>query len=212
MRIVVAGAHGQVARRLTRLLTARGDTVVGLIRNPDHRADLEADGAEPVVLDLESASVDDVAAVLTGADAVVFAAGAGPNSGAERKHTVDYGAAVLLADAAEHAGVRSYVLVSSMGVEQARQGTPPGMDPVFAVYLQAKLRAEDQILPRPGLDVTIVRPGRLTDDPGTGRVTLEHGIPYGDVPRDDVAAVLGEILRAGKSGDVVELVSGPTPV
>src|SRR3954469_14452738 len=212
MRIVVAGAHGQVARRLGRLLSARGDTVVGLVRNPDHRADLEDDGVEPVVLDLERASVDDVAEVVSGADAVVFAAGAGPGSGAERKHTVDRDAALLLADAAEHAGVRPYLLVSSMGVEQARKGTPPGMDPVFATYLQAKLRAEDQILPRPGLDVTIVRPGRLTDDPGTGRVTLEHGIPYGDVPRDDVAAVLAEILRAGKSGDVVELVTGPTPV
>jgi nucleoside-diphosphate-sugar epimerase len=150
--------------------------------------------------------------VLESADAVVFAAGAGPGSGAARKHTVDHGAAVLLADAAERAGVRPYVLVSSMGVEQARQGTPPGMDPVFAVYLQAKLRAEDEILPRTGLDTTIVRPGRLTDDPGTGRVTLGHGIERGDIPRDDVAAVLAEILHAGKANDVVELTSGPTPI
>jgi len=86
------------------------------------------------------------------------------------------------------------------------------MDPVFAVYLQAKLRAEDEILPRPGLDTTIVRPGRLTDDPGTGRITLGHGIEFGDVPRDDVAAVLAEILRAGKVNDVVEVVGGPTPL
>ncbi len=212
MRIVIAGAHGQIARRLGRLLSARGDTVVGIIRNPAHAPDLGADGVEPAVLDLESASVDQIGAVVTGADAVVFAAGAGPGSGPERKHTVDYGAAVLLADAAERAGVRSYLLVSSMGVEQARKGTPRGMDPVFAVYLQAKLRAEDEILPRPGLDTTIVRPGRLTDDPGTGRVTLGHGIELGDVPRDDVAAVLAEILRAGKVNDVVEVVGGPTPI
>jgi uncharacterized protein YbjT (DUF2867 family) len=212
MRIVVAGAHGQVARRLGRLLSARGDTVVGIVRNAGHEADVRADGVEPAVLDLEAASVDDVAAVVNGADAVVFAAGAGPGSGAERKHTVDYGAAVLLADAAERAGVHPYLLVSSMGVEQARHGTPRGMDPVFAVYLQAKLRAEDEILPRPRLDTTIVRPGRLTDDPGTGRVTLGHGIEYGDVPRDDVAAVLAEILHARKTGDVVEVVRGTTPV
>jgi nucleoside-diphosphate-sugar epimerase len=212
MRIAIAGAHGQVARRLGRLLSSRGDTVVGIVRNPDHRPDLEADGVEPAVLDLESASVDEVAAVLSGADAVVFAAGAGPGSGAARKHTVDHAAAVLLADAAERAGVRPYVLVSSMGVEQARQGTPRGMDQVFAAYLQAKLRAEDEILPRPGLDTTIVRPGRLTDDAGTGRVTVAHGVERGDVPRDDVAAVLAEILRAGKTGEVVEVVSGPTPV
>ena len=212
MRIAIAGAHGQVARRLGRLLSSRGDTVVGIVRNPAHESDLVADGVEPAVLDLETASIDQVAAVVSGADAVVFAAGAGPGSGTDRKHTVDHGAAVLLADAAERAGVRTYLLVSSMGVEQARKGTPKGMDPVFAIYLQAKLRAEDQILPRPGLDTTIVRPGRLTDDPGTGRVTLGHGIEFGDVPRDDVAAVLAEILRAGKTDDVVELVGGPTPV
>jgi uncharacterized protein YbjT (DUF2867 family) len=212
MRIAIAGAHGQVARRLGRLLSGRGDTVVGIVRNPAHEADLVADGVEPAILDLETASVDQVAEVVTGADAVVFAAGAGPGSGTERKHTVDRGAAVLLADAAERAGVRTYLLVSSMGVEQARKGTPRGMDPVFAVYLQAKLRAEDEILPRPGLDTTIVRPGRLTDDPGTGRITLGHGIEFGDVPRDDVAAVLAEILRAGKVNDVVEVVGGPTPL
>ncbi|MGY1748190.1 SDR family oxidoreductase [Modestobacter sp. SYSU DS0511] len=212
MRIVIAGAHGQVARRLGRLLSSRGDTVVGIVRNADHRADLESDGVQPTVLDLEQASVDQVADVVRGADAVVFAAGGGPNSGAERKHTVDRGAAVLLADAAERAGVRPYLLVSSMGVEQARQGTPQGMDPQFAAYLQAKLAAEDSILPRAGLDTTIVRPGALTDDPGTGRVTLRHGVERGSVPRDDVAAVLAGILAAGKWGEVVELVSGETPI
>jgi nucleoside-diphosphate-sugar epimerase len=212
MRVVVAGAHGQVARRLGRLLSARGDSVTGIVRNPDHRADVTADGVEPVVLDLESASVDQVADVVRGADAVVFAAGAGPGSGADRKHTVDRGAAVLLADAAERAGVGRYVLVSSMGVEQARRGTPRGMDPVFAAYLQAKLAAEDAILPRPALGTTVVRPGHLTDEPGTGRVTLGHGLEPGSVPRDDVAAVLAEVLAAGAVDDVVELVAGPTPV
>jgi nucleoside-diphosphate-sugar epimerase len=212
MRIAVAGAHGQVARRLGRLLTGRGDTVVGIVRNPHHEADLRDDGVEPVVLDLEQAPVDRVAEVVRGADAVIFAAGAGPGSGAARKHTVDRGAAVLLADAAERAGVRPYLLVSSMGVEQARQGTPKGMDPVFAAYLQAKLAAEDVILPRPGLDTVVLRPGRLTDAPGTGRVTLAHGVEYGEVPRDDVAAVLVALLDAGKTDEVVELVSGPTPI
>jgi nucleoside-diphosphate-sugar epimerase len=212
MRTVIAGAHGKVARRLGRLLTRRGDTVLGIVRNPDHRADLTADGVEPVVLDLEQASVDQVAEVAAGADAVVFAAGAGPGSGIARKATVDRDAAVLLADAAERAGVRPYLLISSMGVEQAREGTPPGMDPVFAAYLQAKLAAEDRILPRPGLDTTIVRPGLLTDDPGTGRVTLGRGLDRGEVPRDDVAAVLAAVLAAGKWGVVVELVSGDTPI
>ncbi|MGY1630270.1 NAD(P)-binding oxidoreductase [Geodermatophilus sp. SYSU D01186] len=212
MRIAIAGAHGQVARRLGRLLSARGDTVVGIVRDPGHQDDLRQDGVQPVVLDLEQAAVDDVAGVLEGADAVVFAAGAGPGSGAARKHTVDKGAALLLADAAERAGVRRYLLVSSMGVEQARRGTPPGMDPVFATYLQAKLAAEDAILPRPALETVVLRPGRLTDDPGTGHVTLAHGVEYGEVPRDDVAAVLLAFLDDPRDGAVVELVSGTTPV
>src|SRR3954447_4999632 len=212
MRIVIAGAHGQVARRLGRLLSGRGDTVVAIVRNPAHSDDLRADGVEPVVLDLEQAGVEQVAEVVSGADAVVFAAGAGPRSGEARQHAVDKGAALLLADAAERAGVRPYLLVSSMGVEQARQGTPPGMDRVFAAYLQAKLAAEDRILPRAALDTTVVRPGGLTDEPGTGRVTLAHGVQRGDVPRDDVAAVLAAILAAGRWGEVVELVGGDTPV
>jgi nucleoside-diphosphate-sugar epimerase len=212
MRVVVAGAHGQVARRLGRLLSGRGDTVLGIARNPAHESDLVGDGVEPAILDLEATTVDTVAGLLTDADAVVFAAGAGPGSGVERKHTVDHAAAVLLADAAERAGVRRYVLVSSMGVEEAREGTPPGMDPVFAVYLQAKLRAEEEILPRPGLEVTVLRPGRLTDDPGTGRVKLAHSAPFGDVPRDDVAEVLAELVRVRATPGVVELVGGDTPV
>lgn len=213
MRIVVAGAHGQVARRLGRLLSARGDSVTGLIRNPDHRADLEGDGVQPVVLDLESATVDDVAEVLSGADAVVFAAGAGPGSGTARKDTVDRGAAVLLADAAERAGVRRYLLVSSMGVELVAEGaSPEGVDEVFTAYLRAKLAAEQDLLARPGLAVTVLRPGGLTDDPGTGSVTLHRHVERGSIPRDDVAAVLLALLDAGGDGAVVELVSGPTPV
>ncbi|MCW2579464.1 MAG: dependent epimerase/dehydratase [Blastococcus sp.] len=213
MRIVVAGAHGQVARRLCRLLSTRGDTVVGIIRDPGHGADLAADGVTAAVLDLESATVDEVAGVLTAADAVVFAAGAGPGSGAARKDTVDRGAAVLLADAAEQAGVRRYVLVSSMGVESVADGArPEGMDDVFAAYLRAKLAAEDDVLARPGLSTTVLRPGGLTDDPGTGRVTLGRHVDRGSIPRDDVAAVLVALLDAGHDGAVVELVSGPTAI
>jgi len=213
MRVVIAGAHGQIARRLGRLLSSRGDTTVGIVRNPDHRADLEADGVEPVVLDLEQASVEDVAAVVSGADAVVFAAGGGPDSGLARKDTVDRGAAVLLASAAEAAGVRPYLLVSSMGVEQVAGGaTPEGVDEVFVAYLRAKLAAEEDVLSRQGLAPMVVRPGGLTDDPGTGRVRLELLTEHGQVPRDDVAAVLLELLDHPKDGLVVQLLSGGTPV
>ncbi|MBB3678099.1 NAD(P)H-binding protein [Modestobacter versicolor] len=213
MRVVIAGAHGQIARRLGRLLSGRGDTVLGIIRNPDQQADLQSDGVEPVVLDLEQASVDDVAAVVSGADAVVFAAGGGPSSGIARKDTVDRGAAVLLADAAATAGVRPYLLVSSIGVEQVADGaTPDGMDEVFVAYLRAKLAAEEHVLSREGLASMVVRPGGLTDDPGTGRVRLEHTTDSGQVPRDDVAAVLLALLDDPKDGLVAELLSGDTPV
>ncbi|MGY1848931.1 MULTISPECIES: NAD(P)H-binding protein [unclassified Blastococcus] len=213
MRIVIAGAHGQVARRLGRLLSGRGDTVVGLVRNPDHRADLEADGVTPAVIDLESASLEEVAEVLQGADGVVFAAGAGPGSGAARKDSVDRGAAVLLADAAERAGVRTYLLVSSMGTDLVAGGAAPdGVDEVFAAYLRAKLAAEQNLLARPALAVTVLRPGGLTDDPGTGRVTLDRHVERGEIPRDDVAAVLLAFLDSPRDGAVVELVSGTTPV
>ena len=213
MRIVVAGAHGQVARRLGRLLSARGDTVAGIVRDPAQVADLRADGVEPAVVDLEAATVEEVAAVVRGADAVVFAAGAGPGSGVPRKDTVDRGAAVLLADAAEQAGVRTYLLVSSMGVDAVAGGaTPAGVDEVFTAYLRAKLAAEEAVLARPGLAATVLRPGGLTDDPGTGRVTLARSVSPASVPRDDVAAVLVALLDAPRDGAVLELVAGRTPV
>jgi nucleoside-diphosphate-sugar epimerase len=213
VRVAVAGAHGQVARRLGRLLSARGDAVTGLVRNPGHVDDVRSDGVFPVVLDLERASVDEVAAALDGTDAVVFAAGAGPGSGAARKDTVDRAAAVLLADAAERARVPDYLLVSSMGVEAvAGGGTPEGVDEVFVAYLRAKLAAEDDLLARSTLRTSVLRPGRLTDDPGTGRVTLARRADFADIPRDDVAAVLVALLDRPVPGAVLELVTGATPV
>lgn len=213
MRIAVAGAHGQIARRLTRLLALRGDDVVGLVRNPDHVADVAADGAQPVVLDLESAGVDDVAAAVRGCDAVVFAAGAGPGSGVARKDTVDRAAAVLLVEGARAADVHRYLLVSSMGVESVRDGgQPAGVDEVFLAYLRAKLAAEDAVRAS-GLDWTVLRPGRLTDDAGTGAVHLAEHVDRGDVTRDDVAAVLVGLLdEPGSAGLVLELTGGRVPV
>ncbi|MFE1269477.1 SDR family oxidoreductase [Streptomyces sp. NPDC058758] len=208
MRIVIAGGHGRIALRLERLLSAGGHEAVGLIRRPEQAEDLRAAGAEPVVLDLEAASVEEVAEVLRGADAAVFAAGAGPDSGAARKDTVDRGAAVLFADAAERAGVRRFVVVSSMGADARHEG-----DEVFDVYLRAKGAADDAVRSRPGLEWTILRPGMLTDDAGTGLVRLEARTGRGPVPRDDVAAVLAELVDSpGTAGLTLELVGGSTPV
>ncbi|SBT66643.1 Nucleoside-diphosphate-sugar epimerase [Micromonospora sediminicola] len=209
MRVVIAGGHGKIAKLLERELAGRGDTAVGLIRNPEHEAALRAAGAEPVVCDLEHTDVDALAAHLAGADAVVFAAGAGPGSGADRKDTVDRGAAVLLADAAVRAGVRRYLLVSSMGVDD-----PPaaGTDEVWAAYLRAKKAAEDEVTGR-DLDVTVLRPGRLTDDEPAGRITLARHVDAGAVSRADVARVLLALLNApGTAGHTVELVGGDTPI
>ena len=209
MRIAIAGGHGQIARRLSRQLAARGDTPLAIVRNPDHVADVEADGATAVVLDLEETDASTLAARLTDADAVVFAAGAGPGSGDARKDTVDRGAAGLLADAAALAGIRRYLLVSSVG---AGSEPPAGTDPTFVAYLRAKTAAEEDLRPR-DLDWTILRPGALTDDPGTGHVRLGPDIPRGEVPRDDVAAVLVALLDEPlTAGLVLELSEGQTPV
>jgi uncharacterized protein YbjT (DUF2867 family) len=195
--------------RLEKLLAARGDTAVAIVRNPAHVHDVGAIGADPVVCDLESASVTEVAAQLYGADAVVFAAGAGPGSGAARKDTVDRGAAVLCADAAERAGVRRYLMISAMGADQE---PPPATDPVFAAYLRAKGAADADLASRAHLDWIIVRPGRLTDEAGSGLVTLGRHTGRGMVPRDDVAAVLLALLDTSVSRLTLELVAGDTPV
>jgi nucleoside-diphosphate-sugar epimerase len=223
MRIVIAGGHGKIARSLTHELSREGHAVIGLIRNEEQSADLLLDGAEPVLLDLENSSVEDVTAVLAGADAAVFAAGAGPGSGDARKGSVDLGASVLLADAAEAAGVSRFVQISSTGSDLVRDGaTPEGVPNDFVVYLRAKLGAEDDLVRR-DLDWTIVRPGALTDDDALGRVRLERTGPdadgvtqpeqQGSIPRADVAAVIAELLRTGAAPrTILHLITGPVPV
>lgn len=210
MRVMIAGGHGKIALLLERVLAQRDDQAVGLIRNPAQAGDVEETGAEAVVCDLEAASADEVAALLAGADAAVFAAGAGPGSGVTRKDTVDRGASALLAEAAERAGVRRLVQVSSMG---AGQPPPAGSDEVWTAYITAKTAAEEDLRSR-GLDWTILRPGGLTDGPGTGRVRLAPPpVPRGSVPRADVASVIAALLDApATSHQTLELVGGDTPI
>jgi uncharacterized protein YbjT (DUF2867 family) len=205
MDILVAGGHGKIALHLLRILAERGHHTRGLIRNPDHAADLERLGAVPVLCDLEN---DDARPHVGGADAIVFAAGAGPGSGAERKRTVDYGGAVKLIEAAEELGVRRYVIVSSIGAHHPESG-PEAMRP----YLRAKADA-DAALVASSLDWTIVRPGSLTDDPGTGLVELLTTMGHrDDVPREDVALTLAECLEEPVTiGKTFELFEGDTPV
>jgi uncharacterized protein YbjT (DUF2867 family) len=206
MDVVVAGGHGQVALRLLSLLAKSGDRGRGLIRSPEQAADLESVGAEPVVCDLEQE--DDVSSYVRGADAIVFAAGAGPGSGAARKRTMDLGGAVKLIEAAKREEVRRYVIVSSMGADN-----PAGGSDQMRPYLEAKREADDAVAAS-GLDFTIVRPGGLTNDPGHGRVDAAESLGrYGQVPRDDVAAVLEATLRLDSTiGKTFEVLSGETPI
>lgn len=210
-KVVIAGGHGQIAAHLIRLLAKRGDTAVALIRNPDHAADIRAWGGDPLLLDLESADVSTVADALAGADAAVFAAGAGPGSGAARKDTVDRAAAVLLADAAERARVRRFIQISAFG---AGEPAPTEGDKSWIAYVIAKTAAEEDLRVRSALDWTILRPGLLTDESPTGSVTLSaSAIERGSVPRADVAAVVAELLTAPNTvHDILFLTEGATPI
>jgi len=202
--IVIAGGHGKIALRLARLLSARGDVVRSLIRNPGHGAGVHAAGAEPVVADMEE--LDSLAEFVEGADAVVFAAGAGPGSGPERKRTVDLGGAVKLLEAAQATGARRYLMVSSIGA-----GDPSSASGSMRPYLEAKAQA-DAALSASDLDWTIVRPGALTDETGTGLVAVGD-LGRGSVTRDDVAAVLAACLDEPRTvRKTFVLLQGETPI
>lgn len=209
MRVIIAGGHGKVGLRLARLLGEREEHPVGLIRKPEYEAELVAVGAHPVLFDLESGTAPELAETLRGADAVVFAAGAGPGSGAARKDSVDRGGAVLLADAAELAGVRRYLMVSAIGVDA---GPGPDHDEVYAAYIAAKKAADDDIRAR-DLDWTILRPGGLTLASGTGAVSLAEHTERGQISREDVAAVLLALLDEPRTAGLsLDVVAGSTPI
>jgi uncharacterized protein YbjT (DUF2867 family) len=205
MDVLVAGGHGKIARHLLRLLAQHGHHGRGLIRNAEHAADLQSDGAVPVLCDLEQ---DDPIPSIGAAEAIVFAAGAGPGSGPERKRTVDYGGAVKLIEAAQELGVRRYLMVSSMGADD-----PASAPEAMRAYQQAKHDA-DEALANSGLDWTIVRPGGLTDEPGSGRVDIAPTLGRsGRVPREDVALVLLECLTNDRTiGLTFEVLEGDVTV
>lgn len=206
MRVVIAGAHGQIGLRLVRLLAGRGEQVAGLIRNPEHAGEITAAGGQPLVCDLERASVDDVAAAVGDVDVAVFAAGAGPGSGAERKLTMDRDGAIKLLRATERSGAR-YLVVSSVGAE-----SPPDGDGVFEVYLHAKAEADAAVMAS-GRAWVIVRPGPLSNDPGTGRVRVQTEPFRDEVTRDDVAALLAAIIAEPRGNGAILYVSqGDVPI
>ena len=207
MHVAIAGAHGKIGRLLTRILVERGDTVVGLIRNPDHADDISTDGATPVLCDLEHATDAEIADAIAGADAAVFAAGAGAGSGADRKLTMDRDGAIKLLSAARDAGVSRYAIVSSVGAEN-----PPRDDDVFSVYLRAKAEA-DAAVTASDREWTILRPGPLTDDPATGHASIDSDPFRGAVARADVAAVIAAVLSESRSiGATLYVGGGESPI
>jgi uncharacterized protein YbjT (DUF2867 family) len=208
LEVAVIGGHGKVALRLLRLLSDRGDRARGLIRNPDHAADVEATGATAVGADIENIDPDQVARSIAGVDAVVFAAGAGAGSGPARKRTVDYGGAVKLIEAARMNDISRYLIVSAIGANH-----PERWSDEMRPYYEAKAQADAE-LAASGLDYTIVRPGGLTDDRGTGKVEAAESVGrHGRIPRDDVAATLAACLdEPATIGKAFDLLSGETPI
>jgi uncharacterized protein YbjT (DUF2867 family) len=206
MKVAIAGGHGKIAMFLHGMLRERSDEPLALIRKPEQEEDVREAGAEPVICDLETADPGEVAAAIEGADAVVFAAGAGPGSGPERKLTVDHAGAVKLIEACTQNGIDRYLMISSYGANPSAEG-----EDTFQVYLRAKGMADEALLGS-GLDLTIVRPVMLTDDPGTGEVELGK-VERGEIPREDVAAILAAALHEPATvGRTFEARSGDTPI
>ncbi|MFJ8021496.1 SDR family oxidoreductase [Streptomyces sp. NPDC096311] len=206
-RVFVIGATGGVGSRLAAQLIERGDQVVGLHRRPEQAHALESDGMEPVLGDLTSLGVDTLAACLEGADAVVFTAGAS-GAGPRQADAVDGQGVEIAATAAATAGVRRFLLVSAFPDAWRDRRMPPN----FEHYMKVKRQA-DVLLAATDLDWVIVRPGTLTNDPGTGHIRIGVAIPYGDVPRDDVAAVLTELVHQPQVNRIIlELTEGEVPI
>jgi uncharacterized protein YbjT (DUF2867 family) len=208
VKVLVAGAHGKTARRLVRMLVEDGHEVRGLVRNEKQMPDVEADGADPLLVDLEEEGVGAVGRAVDGCDAVIFAAGAGPGSGAARKETMDYGGAVKLVEAAEQHNARRYLMLSSMGA-----GDPEDGSEAMRPYLRAKARADER-LQESGLDYTIIRPGSLTDEEETGRIEAEESLGRrGEISRADVARTFAEALEANNTyRKTFEILAGNTPI
>jgi len=200
MNIVIAGGHGKIAMGLHPILVGLGHKVRGLIRNPAQADDLRAAGAKPVVCDLEQ--TEDISHAVGRADAVIFAAGAGPSSDVERKRSMDRDGAIKLIIAAQANGIYRYLMISTFHADR-----PHGSEG-FQNYMRAKAEA-DAVLCASGLAYTIIRPGRLTDDPKTGRIYLAPWLKGADVPRADVAALLAACLDNDRSiGHIWEVTSG----
>ncbi|KAA8969208.1 SDR family oxidoreductase [Mycobacterium sp.] len=207
-RVIIIGGHGKVALRLARILSERGERVTSVFRNPAHTADVAGTGAHPVVVDVEQLDTDALTVLLAGQDAVVFSAGAGGGDPA-RTYAVDRDAAIRVIDAAERAGVKRFVMISYFGAGPDH-GVPHD-DPFFP-YAEAKAAA-DAHLRASSLDWTVLGPGRLTLEPGTGRITVGPTARDHQVSRDDVAMVVAAVLADDSTiGRTIDFNNGDVPI
>jgi uncharacterized protein YbjT (DUF2867 family) len=209
LRVLVAGANGTTASHLVRMLVQDGHEVRGLVRKEEQLSNVEEMGAQPVLVDLEQEEVEGgVGEAVEGCDAIVFAAGAGPGSGPERKETMDYGGAVKLVDAAEKHGVRRYLMLSAMGADD-----PESREEAMQPYLSAKARADERLM-NSDLDYTVIRPGSLTDEEETGTGDAAESLGrYGEIPREDVARTFAAALEAENTyRKKFELLAGDAPI
>ncbi|KAK4058455.1 hypothetical protein OIO90_000614 [Microbotryomycetes sp. JL221] len=228
-RITIVGGHGKVALYLAKTAAQSAQfQVESIVRSKDHFRDIESRGAKPVLLSLEEASVDDLANVFTGAQAVVFAAGAGGKGGAERTKAVDELGAIKVFDAIERVKgdfLPKLYMVSAIDTRDLSKPPPAHYTQndiqesekshkAIPAYFDAKLAADRNLHQRKSFFWTILRPGHLSDDAGTGKVSLGK-THMGSVSREDVATVLFELIKTpGKaaSGLALDLVQGETPV
>ena len=207
MRVVIIGGHGKIALLLARLLSDRGHEVTSAFRDPAHSQEVAATGAHPVVADVETMDTAAIAGLLSGHDAVVWSAGAGGGN-PERTRAVDRDAAIRSMAAAAEAGVPRYVMVSYL---RSGRDTVTEHDSFFP-YAQAKAEA-DAHLRGTSLAWTILGPGRLTAEAGTGTVSAGEDVFRGDVSRANVAELAAQVLqRTDLAGVTVNFVDGPTPI
>lgn len=204
--VAIIGGHGQIALLTAARLIAAGHRVLSVVRNADHVADLTALGAEPVVVDLEAVTGEELAAELPGASVLVFAAGAGAGSGPERKETVDHQGAVTTFEAARILSAR----VVQISFQKVDAPVDTSKDETWQAYHRAKKAADDELIAS-GVDFTILRPGILTDEPAGG-VTVGADLPSSTTSRDSVAAVLVAVIEAPfTAGSVLDVIDGDTP-
>jgi uncharacterized protein YbjT (DUF2867 family) len=205
MNILVVGANGQIGKHLVRKIQNTTEhTAIAMVRKEEQIAQFKEQGARTELVDLEG-SIDDIARAAKDADTVVFTAGSGGHTGADKTMMIDLDGAIKTIEAAKQAGVKRFVIVSAIGVHHRDKwmGSVP--------YYSAAKHYADIWLRESGLDYTIIRPGLLTNDVGTGEIKVAMDIERGDISREDVAStILASLENDHTIGKEFDLIGGET--